>query len=114
MTADEAIERVRARWWDRPPPPSVVDVEERAAVRLRDDLEREVSVHVQPTVAGPAVRLFVRLGELDEVSWPRGRRRHPVLKRGWHSGYVHEIGDVDLVIDGAMAALRAAEGSEAA
>lgn len=112
MTADEALERIRARWFDRPPPPAVSDVEERAALRLRDALEREVLVHVNPTVTGPVVRLFARLPELDEVSWPNGKRRHPVLKRGWHSGYVHELADVDRVLDGVPA--RLAEAAAAA
>lgn len=79
--------------------PDVLDVEERAAIRLEDEPGREVRVLARPAATAPAhVRLFVRVGEEDRVKWGKGKAHR--LVRGWHSGYVHELADVDRILDG--------------
>ena len=87
-----ALEHFRARW--SRPLVAAPDVEERAAVRLQDD-ERQVLVLVRP----PEVRLFVRAPELDRVVWGATPEQEPRLKPGWHSGYVHDLADVDHILD---------------
>jgi len=89
-----ALVRFRARW--SAPMVDQADVEERAAIRLEED-EREVLVLTRP----PEVRLFVRAPELDRVQWGKPPRLH----RGWRSGYVHELADVDRILDGLVARL---------
>jgi hypothetical protein len=91
VTAEEAIAATQVRWESEAP--ALEDVEERVAIRLRDD-EREVRVHeVRSAFAGYHMRLFVRVPELDSVKW-RKKGQAPLLLRGWHSGYVHELADV--------------------
>lgn len=83
MTDGEAQRAMLARW--AIPAPDPRDVEERAAVRLADtalDGERPIVAHHQRTAHVDVVRLFVRLPEV-----------------GWRSGYVHELPDVDRLLD---------------
>lgn len=101
MTVGEALEVFRARWAG--PGPDRRDVEERAALRLRDS-SREFLVMDTGTERD---RLFVRIGEDDRVKWGE-RGKAPKLTRGWHSGYVHRLEDVDRIFDGAAARVEAA------
>lgn len=97
MTPEEAIAGMRSRW--AMPAPDVLDVEERAAIRLADGPYREVLVLARRAAAAPAhVRMFVRVTEEDRVKWGKGKTHR--LVRGWHSGYVHELADVDRILDG--------------
>lgn len=78
MTVEEAIARFRARWAHPPVDPR--DVEERVAVRLDYcGPETEARVIAFP----PAVRVFIS--------------RSPGAP--WRSAYVHDLGDVDAVVD---------------
>lgn len=89
MTPDEALAVLRARWSQ--PPLDRRDVEERIALRLRDQEGPEVLVLEMaiPTSAGcarsVAPRLFVASAS------------------GWRSRYVHTIADVDHALDALLA-----------
>lgn len=105
MSPEEALVRIRTRW--SRPAPDRFDVEERAAIRLEDDPDREVLVlELSSRVVGSHLRLFVRVHEEDRVRWGHGKT--PRLIRGWHSGYVQELGDVDRILDGLTPRLEAA------
>jgi len=94
MTPAEASERMRARL--ARPWPARSDVEERAAIALADDPDRELLVVDRTSPhAGRTVRLFVRVHEKDRVSFDR---KPPRRIRGWHSGYVRELRDVDRLL----------------
>lgn len=85
MTADEALERMRERWRDRPPI-DLRDVEERAAIRL-EDLRPELRIRAQRAPRG-AARLFVEV-----------RRGHEGERSTWWSAYVHSLEEVDEVLE---------------
>lgn len=78
VTIDEALRRVRARWSHDPLDP--IDVAERVALRLRDAEDIEHRVSAVPAGTTVAARVFLR------------------FPKGWASGYVHTLREVDDVI----------------
>lgn len=87
MTFDDACAALRGRWSH--PPLDRRDIEERVALRLREE-EAQVLVLETPMPTTVAVRLFV------------------MSPKGWRSRYVHAAADVDQVLGELLALARCA------